>query len=151
MKSFFKTIFDYHHHYNQLLAEQILQNLEKIPDESKKLFSHVLNAHQIWNARILGEPVFQVWQENETAHYRELDQKNYINTLNILEQKELDLVVDYKNSKGIAFSNSVQDILFHVNNHSTYHRGQLASRIKAAGITPLVTDYIYYKMDIKKS
>ena len=51
----------------------------------------------------------------------------------------------YKNSKGIEFSNTVQDVIFHVINHSTYHRAQIASDLKANGIEPINTDYIFYK------
>ena len=36
-------------------------------------------------------------------------------------------------------------MLFHFVNHSTYHRGQIASNLKEHGIEPLVTDYIFYK------
>lgn len=55
--------------------------------------------------------------------------------------------ISYKNSRGERFENSVRDILFHVINHSTYHRGQIATDCKLHGMTPLATDYIFYKRD----
>lgn len=145
MKEFFKTVFDYHHHFNQQLAEQINQHLDRIPEEPQKLFSHVLNAHQIWNSRILGRTPFKVWEIQVPATYQDIDIQNYKDTLQILEQTDLATIVTYTNSQGQIFSNTVQDILFHINNHTTYHRGQLASRVKALGIAPLVTDYIFFR------
>jgi uncharacterized damage-inducible protein DinB len=45
----------------------------------------------------------------------------------------------------VAFSNDIKSIIFHVINHSTYHRGQIASEFKQNGLDPMVTDYILYK------
>lgn len=55
--------------------------------------------------------------------------------------------IGYKTSKGDAFQNTVKDILFHIINHSTYHRGQIAANCKEYGIEPLMSDYIFYKRD----
>ncbi|MCF8317339.1 MAG: hypothetical protein K9I02_01220 [Haliscomenobacter sp.] len=55
------------------------------------------------------------------------------------------LIINYSNSKGQLFSNSIQDMLFHIINHSTYHRGQVATEFKRQGLEPLVTDYIFFK------
>jgi len=53
--------------------------------------------------------------------------------------------IEYKNSSGRVFHNRVQDVIFHVANHSTYHRGQMAAEFKQSGLNPLVTDFIVYK------
>jgi uncharacterized damage-inducible protein DinB len=34
--------------------------------------------------------------------------------------------------------------MLHVVNHSTYHRGQAASLVRALGATPRATDYFLY-------
>jgi uncharacterized damage-inducible protein DinB len=51
--------------------------------------------------------------------------------------------VTYKNSKGESWTSTVQDILTHVVIHSAYHRGQIASLMRAAGGTPAYTDFIH--------
>ncbi|WP_379084396.1 DinB family protein [Pedobacter sp. UC225_65] len=43
------------------------------------------------------------------------------------------------------YTGIVKDILFHVFNHSTYHRAQIATLFKESGITPPVTDFIILK------
>lgn len=145
MSDFFKDIFDYHHHFNQQLAARILEHPGRTTEAIQKLFSHVLNAHQVWNSRILGQPSFQVWQINDPELYKAIDDQNYADTLRVLREKDLSATVSYTNSRGDTFSNTVKDILFHINNHSTYHKGQLALQFKAIGIAPLVTDYIFFR------
>jgi len=51
--------------------------------------------------------------------------------------------VSYTNSKGEAWTNTVEEILTHVTIHSAYHRGQIASSLRSAGMEPAYTDYIH--------
>jgi len=51
--------------------------------------------------------------------------------------------VSYTNSKGESWTNTVEEILTHLVIHSAYHRGQIASDVRAAGQTPAYTDYIH--------
>jgi uncharacterized damage-inducible protein DinB len=53
------------------------------------------------------------------------------------------LDVACKNTKSEPRSSSVQDILTHVLLHSAYHRGQIASQVRAGGETPASTDFIH--------
>jgi uncharacterized damage-inducible protein DinB len=145
MTTLFKDIFTYHHHFNQKLVEEFRMHLANLPDRSFPLFCHMLNAHQIWNARILKEQEFGVQQHHTLEQCALIDETNFTTTLKILETVDLESVAAYKNSRGQSFSNSVRDILFHVANHTTHHRGQIISDFRQAGIPPLVTDYIFYK------
>jgi uncharacterized damage-inducible protein DinB len=52
--------------------------------------------------------------------------------------------IDYRNSTGTQFRNTVSDILTHVVLHGSYHRGQIARLTREAGGTPAVTDYIAF-------
>lgn len=51
--------------------------------------------------------------------------------------------VTYKNTKGEPWSNTVEDILTHVLLHSAYHRGQIASQMRADKEQPAYTDFIH--------
>lgn len=50
----------------------------------------------------------------------------------------------YTNSRGEAFETPIEEILRHVAFHGGYHRGQVAAAVRAAGGTPINTDYIVY-------
>ncbi|WP_029036683.1 DinB family protein [Salinimicrobium xinjiangense] len=145
MKEFFKDIFAYHNHFNQKLTEQLLKNEIKLPERTIPLFSHSINAHQIWNARITGKEELGVHEVHSLRECARFDNENYKETLKILEERELKDSISYSNSKGVEFSNSIQEILFHIANHFSHHKGQIISDLRQSGIDPIVTDYIFYK------
>ena len=149
MKSFFTDLYHYHHHYNQQLIELAVEQ-QQLEPQVHPLLSHMLNAQQIWNARILDEAtvgVHQLWQYDEMAAFEEA---NFQQSLKIIEQLPLEQVVCYKNSKGTRYTNTVQEVLFHaecrpVANHFTHHKRQLVASFRRSGIAPPATDYIFYK------
>jgi uncharacterized damage-inducible protein DinB len=51
--------------------------------------------------------------------------------------------VTYKNSKGEPWTSTVEDILTHILLHSAYHRGQIATQVRAGGEHPAYTDFIH--------
>ena len=51
--------------------------------------------------------------------------------------------ITYKNSKGEEWTSTIVDVLNHVVIHSAYHRGQIASHMRANGQTPAYTDFIH--------
>ncbi len=146
MKPFFKELFEYSHHYNQQLAELLTTHGGKAPEKALQLFNHILNAHHIWNHRIEGnKPAVGVWDINPMETLKEMDKTNFDHSLQILDRFDLNETIQYSTSKGIPFQSSVRDILFHVINHSTYHRGQIAMEFRQQGLEPLASDYIFYK------
>jgi uncharacterized damage-inducible protein DinB len=146
MKSFFRELFEYNHTFNQKLIDAFNDNPDKTSEKSAKLINHLLNAHQIWNNRIESkQKTFEVWELHAIPYLKSIDKTNYENTLQILDKFNLHETINYANSKGQTFNNSVRDILFHVINHSTYHRGQIAAEFRQNGLNPLITDYIFYK------
>lgn len=146
MKDFFKELLEYSTYYNRQLIDIINQNPSHISDRTMSLMSHILNAHHIWNCRIAGKKnLYAVWQNQPREHLLEIELTNFRSSEDILEVYELDQIILYANSQGQQFERSVRDILFHIINHTTYHRAQIASDLKVNGLTPLLTDYIHYK------
>ena len=112
-----------------------------------KLLAHILSAERLWLERIRQQPQsLPVWPEfNLTEGKAQIDElaqlwREYLAQLSpaALTQK-----IIYKNSKGESWSSTVQDVLTHVVLHSAYHRGQIASLMRAAGQTPAYTDFIH--------
>jgi uncharacterized damage-inducible protein DinB len=120
--------------------------LPQIPPKSASLFNHILAAHHIWNHRIINDKAtLSVWPDILNSEYLKINSGNYDLSLRILKEKDLEAIAHYTNTKGDSYSNSVKDILFHVVNHSNYHRAQIASNMKESGIDPIVSDYIFFK------
>lgn len=145
MKEEFKDLFEYSHQVNQTLIALLSEYHQNLSDRAVQLINHLLNAHQIWNARIFGEQSFGVWQVNEWENLNTIDKANYLRSLEIVDEFDLEKLITYSNSKGGKFSNKIKDILFHIINHSTYHRAQIALLLREQGIEPINSDYIFYK------
>ncbi|BCB06022.1 DinB family protein [Bacillus sp. KH172YL63] len=50
----------------------------------------------------------------------------------------------YQTSDGEAFENATEEILYHIVNHGTYHRGNISAMLWQLGEKGVSTDYIYY-------
>ena len=111
---FFKDTFEYNYHCNQQLIQLFEKEQQNIPEKSIQLLNHLINAQEIWNARILNQkPDIEVWEIRPLEDLKKINETNYSESLYILETIDLNQEINYQNSKGISFTNSVQDILFH--------------------------------------
>jgi len=148
MKEHFLRLF---HHANwancRVLA--LLQNLGAPPEKARRVFAHLLAAEYVWATRLRGEDSskLEIWPDHSLEQCAAQVEKNaadYRRYLEALSDNALNSVITYRNSKGAAFSNSVQDTLTHVSLHGSYHRGQIAQTIRGAGHEPVNTDFITF-------
>lgn len=139
-------LFQYNTHCNQQVIELIKVNKNTCPEKAVLLLNHTLNAHHIWNARINGiSNKFGVWEIHPAEQLQQIDKENKAVTETILSKSQLTSPITYQNMRGETFTNTIGDILFHIINHSTYHRGQIQSELKNSGVAPASLDYIFYK------
>jgi uncharacterized damage-inducible protein DinB len=108
--------------------------------------AHIIGAEYLWMARLLGEPAtLSVWPDLDLdscgARLDELARRwpEYLDA----DGMSLEERIAYTNSKGESWTNTVEEILTHVVIHSAYHRGQIASDLRATGSDPAYTDYIH--------
>ena len=128
----------------------VFKQTEIVLPKAVALFSHVLDAQHIWASRILQtKPVFSVAQVHELNDFEGLHEQNFELFKEVFEKISMLENINYKNSSGGSYTNQVKDILFHVVNHSTYHRGQIAMLFRNSAIDPPVTDYIFLKRDLQ--
>ncbi|WP_299430652.1 DinB family protein [uncultured Maribacter sp.] len=146
MKVFFNQMFDYNFYCNKKIIEQCIA-METVPDNTIKLFSHILNAHHIWNSRILKvSSKYSEWQLHDVKEWEDIHYENQRNSFEITSNTDdFEDRIDYESSEGRLFTNTLQDMLFHIINHSTQHRGQIAKNFRKKGLDPLILDYAIYK------
>ncbi|MGM9477920.1 DinB family protein [Pedobacter sp. GSP4] len=137
--------------YTQVADSRIIAifNLATVAiPEAERLFSHVLNAQHIWAQRISGlKPIYGVWDIHPKQDFESISVLNFKLIRDVLKNDPLDKSIEYCTSKGIRYESRIDEILFHLFNHSTYHRGQVVTLLKKAGFEPPVTDYIMLKRD----
>ena len=111
--------------------------------------AHLLVAEKVWLMRLRGEDTagIDLSPELSLAECEKLDDENrqgFSALLASMTGDALDSEVTYRNSRGIEFRTRVRDILLHVVLHGAYHRGQVASALRAGGGAPVDTDYITF-------
>jgi uncharacterized damage-inducible protein DinB len=136
--------------YDDWANREVLAGLGQSPSSAARplqLLAHILSAERLWLERITKQPQsLPVWPdftvdqcEEQIAELAPL-WRGFLGQLSpagLLEK------VTYKNSKGEPWTNAVEDILTHVVLHSAYHRGQIASQVRAGGEQPVYTDFIH--------
>jgi uncharacterized damage-inducible protein DinB len=115
------------------------------PPKALKLLAHLVGAGRLWLGRLEGsrEKPPAVWPELSLEQTAAGVEELAARWRGFLERRpQLERAVSYTNSKGEAWTSSAGEILMHVVIHGGYHRGQIASELRAAGFTPAYTDYI---------
>jgi uncharacterized damage-inducible protein DinB len=147
MNTFFLDLFRYNNDANNLIVEAMNEHPNAVTDRCLGLMSHVLNVHQIWNCKILSiADSFDPWKSHAIMDLNAFNKRNFENTLLILSGFELNKLIMYSTRSGQTYTSSVSEILFHTINHSTYHRGQIATEFRNMRIEPKMTDYILFRM-----
>src|SRR5690606_37755749 len=122
------------HDINQKLIDVFEQHVGQLSDRNIAVFSHLLNAHEIWNFRLLNkESGTATWQRRPVQTLANINKQNFRQTLDILEGGNLEALILFTDKKGNPFENKKSDILFHIINHSSYHRGQIAIECRKSG------------------
>jgi uncharacterized damage-inducible protein DinB len=148
IKNFFAELFGYIYNANRDIISLMNENEGQVSERSLALMSHILNVQHLWNKRVLGESSkYKPWDVHPLPAFNAIDDDNYQTSLQILDDFDPDSLINYTTSFGKPFTHSVRDMLFQAINHATYHRGQIISDLKQSGISPITTDYIFYKME----
>jgi uncharacterized damage-inducible protein DinB len=131
--------------YDEWANLEVLRVLRSSSTEkSQKLLGHILSAERLWLERLQQKPPSQaVWPELPLEQCEKEIKGLAAEWKRRLRTADLDRQVNYKNTKGEPWTSREEDILLHVITHSTYHRGQIAADLRAAGVQPAYTDFIH--------
>jgi len=149
MKEYFTNLFNFDCHSSLLLLPTIFEAGE--PVRAVQIMDHLLAAQQIWLNQCKGfinanDAPF--WPDREADTFEQAINRNHndwLTFINDAQNADLNKLISYKNSKGIAYENTLTDILTHVIYHGTHHRGQIGQHLKLAGIKKLpLIDYIAF-------
>lgn len=131
--------------------QRVLTSLRSAANPSAKaleIYAHILGSEHVWLSRMYGiPPRLAVWPGLSLEECSQVAADNatqYRKVVDGLTDKAVTRGITYKNSAGEQFTSTLEDILTHVFMHGSYHRGQVASLIRAGGNTPAPTDYIFF-------
>jgi len=138
--------------YEKWATGKVLDAMKQLPEQDEKCvewMAHILMAQLIWYSRSDHKQInYTPWEKKKFDEclklYNELSIL-WFNFCNNLTEEDLMKVINYTNSKGESYQNTLQDILTHVINHSTYHRGQIIAKLKGQLPSLPSTDFILFR------
>jgi uncharacterized damage-inducible protein DinB len=136
--------------YEKWANKKILDALKELPAPDEKaleLMSHILLVQMVWYSRIVNQSTPPVWDKKSLADLFTLHEENHkvlYAWISKLSEADYYKIIEYKNTKGQPFENTIKDILTHLFNHSTYHRGQIVERMKGKLPKMPETDFIVF-------
>ena len=114
---------------------------------SLQLMSHIMAAERLWLDRLKQQPQsVPVWPEPDLAQCEAQAAElggQWLAFLDLITAGDVSQSITYKNSKGEEWTSTIVDMLTQVVLHSAYHRGQIATHMRANGQTPAYTDFIH--------
>ena len=132
----------------RLNAEQFSRDLENSFRSVRETLVHTLSAEWIWLERWKGispksmldaaeftdlEAIKTRWDKVES------ERSDFIRSLTA---QHLQAELSYVNTRGQTFAYLLWQMLVHVVNHSTYHRGQITTLVRQVGAKPVSTDFL---------
>lgn len=133
-----------------LTQEQIETFIESGFPSVRATLAHIVAAEWLWLRRWLGESPtsMPVWADKATLTEIRVElatiEAERASFLARLTDADLEGVVSYGGQDGQTFSHPLGQLMRHVVNHSTYHRGQLATMLRQLGHAPPSTDFTRY-------
>lgn len=147
MNDYFNRLFNFNNWANQIVGNYLVDH-QIYDDNCIKLISHLLRAQSNWYKRIISQQNdLPVWDSLElSAVLSQLEENGmlWLEYIRTLDQNHFNKLVAYNNLAGQPFQSPIQDIITHVVNHGTHHRGQIVRRIRELGHVPPNTDFINY-------
>jgi uncharacterized damage-inducible protein DinB len=133
-----------------LTDEQFTRDLSSSFRSIRDTLAHVCEVEWLWLERWLGRSASSLrpgsdfptldslrrrWKEVEPAL------NDYVKAL---RPEDLDRIVEHKTTKGVPQAAPLRQMLQHLVNHGTYHRGQVATMLRQLGATPNSSDLIFF-------
>lgn len=146
MKDFFLDKFEYDFHATNNWIESIVSQEDLVSPFVCKSISHIINVHHVWNCRLMNKTSeSELWDILPMHYLFRLHQQNYLETLDFLEKFELNEKINYHSSEGVQLTKHIIDVLYHLLNHSNYHRAQIVLELKQNNLKHPSFNFISYR------
>lgn len=157
--------------YHKWANNRVFEHLESLPKEVynkeiksvfssvKEVVTHIYQTDGMWLSVMSGDDFSQTMEI-----IKELKQKSTGKDLGVMSKLYEEVAGDYENfldtledpDKPMTISHpkygdldvSVAEMLKHILNHGTYHRGNITAMLRQQGHAGIPTDYIFYLYEI---
>ncbi|AIK39743.1 dinB family protein [Bacillus pseudomycoides] len=170
MKQYMIKQFDYHtwankrilEHLRELPKEVYYQEVQSVFPSIEKVLIHIYVVDCVWlhilNGKSMAEAL-QVGKElQEQVENKTMDElKSLFHKVTqqykvfLDKQKDMNQVILLDNPYAGRLKTSVSELVQHVVNHGTYHRGNITAMLRQLGYPSTMTDFVFYLHAEQKS
>ncbi|MFA5404047.1 MAG: DinB family protein [Ignavibacteria bacterium] len=148
----YKLHFTFLLNYDYWANERIIESVKENNISTGKpiaLLSHIINAEILTIARIKKTKYIDPFEVRSIENNMELSKSinsEWLEFINSLRENEFNNLIEYDNIKGEHITAKIWEMFLHMINHSTYHRGQIATSLRIMNITPPASDLMNFSM-----
>jgi len=141
---------------SKLTSEQFSRDLQSSHRSVRDTLAHILAAEWIWLERWKGVSPKALLIPSEFPTVESLKTRwavvegDYAEFINGVTDGSLATVITYTNTRGEEWTYPLGQMLQHVMNHSSYHRGQVTTMLRQLGAEVNPVDLLVF-MDVKRN
>jgi uncharacterized damage-inducible protein DinB len=164
MQDTFASMFAYHRWADERLLTactmltdaQYAQHLGGSFPSLRALVAHMAASAEVWRTRLAGGEVTTVMTEAQVPTV-ESAMRCLVHAQDVFGREaarpadELNQTFAYRNTRGVEVSLPRWAMLWHIVNHGTYHRGQMAAMLRQLGVAPPPTDITLWASEQRKT
>ena len=135
----------------QIPEEQLTRDFQTADRSVLGTLVHTFQGDRVWYARVTGTPLagFRLDSDYQLATLQNdwpalLDRWQEVGA-SLTDESAL-RIVEYTRLNGAQFSQPLWEIILHVVNHGTHHRGQVSGFLRAMGRIPPPLDLLYFQL-----
>jgi uncharacterized damage-inducible protein DinB len=138
----------------QLSPEELTRDFGTSDRSVLGTLAHVFAADRVWLGRVEGNPPAKFLDPEKDLKMETLTTEwpavldRWKQLLAAAAQEQIDAAIAYKDLKGNPYQQPLWQIVLHMVNHGTHHRGQVAGFLRSMGKTPPPLDLIAYYRQI---
>jgi uncharacterized damage-inducible protein DinB len=133
-----------------LSAEQRGRDLGTSHHSVHETLAHILGAEWVWLERWKGRSPTSLPAAHSFADLAQLRarwsvvEQDLLGFVRALGDSDLDRKIEYRTTEGRPYTQPFREMLQHLLNHGTYHRGQVSAMLRQLGGKPASTDLIVF-------
>jgi uncharacterized damage-inducible protein DinB len=141
---------------SKLTPEQFSRDLQSSHRSVRDTLAHILAAEWIWLERWKGVSPNALLNPSDFPTVESLEKRwtvvegDYTEFINGVTDGSLATVIAYTNTRGEEWAYPLVQMLQHVMNHSSYHRGQVTTMLRQLGAEVNPVDLLVF-MDVKRN
>jgi uncharacterized damage-inducible protein DinB len=155
--------------YNQWANNRVLNDVSELSDQYLKkaqghswgsvrgMLVHMMGAEWIWLRRLRGQSPKALLSPSEFSAVDSIRTRWSMISGNILgfireqDEKSLMRAILYRSTSGNPYSLKVWQVLVHVANHATHHRGELAAMFSLMNLSHVEEDWLIFFLQTDKA